>query len=162
MNVTATRKKLDAVATSLEASRLPDVRDEASITKAYRAAKQALVDVADALLDVDAVDVLDDTVLVDRTIVDAFYAARWRYDTSSTLRRARVAALSAARASREVLDGVNPGIVHVVVEGDTLQKIARRYMGDFELWPRIASYNRLVAPFTLTAGQTLRIPDVRR
>jgi nucleoid-associated protein YgaU len=49
---------------------------------------------------------------------------------------------------------------HVVVEGDTLSKISRRYYGTSERWPEILEANRdiLHDARNLPVGASLRIP----
>lgn len=49
---------------------------------------------------------------------------------------------------------------HIIVEGDSLSKIARRYYGRADRWPEIFEANRniLSDPSRLPAGASLRIP----
>jgi nucleoid-associated protein YgaU len=49
---------------------------------------------------------------------------------------------------------------HVVVQGDTLSKIAAHYYGDATLYPKIFEANRdvLKDPNLIRVGQKLRIP----
>ena len=49
---------------------------------------------------------------------------------------------------------------HVVVKGDTLSKIAKKYYGDPSLYPQIFEANRdiLTDPDKIQIGQKLRIP----
>lgn len=52
---------------------------------------------------------------------------------------------------------------YVVVEGDRLDILASRFLGDPEQWWRLALANpELDYPDELTAGQTLRIPNASR
>jgi LysM repeat protein len=48
--------------------------------------------------------------------------------------------------------------VHVVVQGETLSRIATRYYQDARVWRPIALANGLADPRTITAGRPLRIP----
>ena len=49
---------------------------------------------------------------------------------------------------------------YVVVSGDSLSKIAKRYYGDANQWPRIYQANRdqISDPDLIHPGQTLKIP----
>ena len=57
-----------------------------------------------------------------------------------------------------------PNQIHVVVAGDTLYAIARKYYGDVRYWPRLRDYNREVlrAGNVLARGMRLRIPPVEQ
>lgn len=48
---------------------------------------------------------------------------------------------------------------YVVIQGDTLPKIAHRLLGDNSRWQEIYNYNNL-KDVVLTAGDTLKIPEV--
>ena len=48
---------------------------------------------------------------------------------------------------------------HTVVEGDRLDLLAHRYLGDARLWWIIADYNDIFWPLELEVGSTLRIPS---
>lgn len=50
---------------------------------------------------------------------------------------------------------------HVVVGGETLDLIAKRYYGREELWWRIADANSTTCLFRLSAGDRLMIPPLR-
>lgn len=50
---------------------------------------------------------------------------------------------------------------HRIAAGDTLYKIAARYYGNGDLWPRIADANRPIDPRRLTIGRVLTIPPRR-
>lgn len=55
-----------------------------------------------------------------------------------------------------------PGKVHVVVAGDTLSSLARRYYGSLKFWPLLRDANRNVLGKgdTLIVGRELRIPPL--
>lgn len=55
-----------------------------------------------------------------------------------------------------MVDGL---IAHRVAPGDTLEQIARQYLGDHRLWPELQSFNRVSNPLHLQPGFTLRFPD---
>lgn len=75
---------------------------------------------------------------------------------SSTAEAPRPANAPAEEAPRTVA-----GQVYVVVDGDSLWKIAQRHYGDGERWRRIYEANRDVIkdPDRIYPGQQLRIPD---
>src|SRR5215203_5428301 len=57
-----------------------------------------------------------------------------------------------------------PGfILYTVVAGDTLRRIAQRFYGDENQWPRIFEANRhqISNPDVISVGQVLRIPTSR-
>lgn len=47
---------------------------------------------------------------------------------------------------------------HVVVQGDTLWKIARSHLGKGERYPEIAALNNIKAPYVIRPGQRLSLP----
>ena len=49
--------------------------------------------------------------------------------------------------------------LHTVVEGDRLDLLAHRYLGDARLWWIICDYNDLFFPLVLEPGLALRIPS---
>lgn len=49
-------------------------------------------------------------------------------------------------------------VVHRVLQGETIDAIARRYYGDEALWPQILDANPLVFPLDIRPGDLLRIP----
>jgi len=63
---------------------------------------------------------------------------------------------AAAQTPALVVDGL---IAHRVARGDTLEQIARQYLGDHRLWPELQSFNRVANPLQLQPGFTLRFPD---
>lgn len=48
---------------------------------------------------------------------------------------------------------------HIVLEGETLQSIAFQYYGDSGRWGDIATFNDIIDPFSLEAGDNLQIPS---
>lgn len=71
----------------------------------------------------------------------------------------RPAELTTARRDGEEGDGDGPR-VHRLRDGDTLGKLARRFLGDAERWPEIFQFNRdvLKEPEVLPIGVVIRIP----
>ncbi|POF29087.1 LysM peptidoglycan-binding domain-containing protein [Roseibium marinum] len=49
-------------------------------------------------------------------------------------------------------------VEHVVTSGETVDSLARLYLGDERLWPAILDANPLLHPFDIQPGQTLSIP----
>lgn len=52
-------------------------------------------------------------------------------------------------------------ILHVIVGGETLDLLARRYYGREDLWYRIADANPGRFPLDWQAGETVVIPPIR-
>jgi nucleoid-associated protein YgaU len=50
--------------------------------------------------------------------------------------------------------------LHTVVEGDRIDLLAHRYLGDARLWWIICDYNDIFFPLELQPGTDLRIPSV--
>ena len=48
---------------------------------------------------------------------------------------------------------------HTVVDGDRIDLLAHRYLGNATLWWIICDYNDLFFPLELSPGQLLRIPS---
>lgn len=51
-------------------------------------------------------------------------------------------------------------VQHQVMQGETLDLLARQYYGDERLWWRIADANPLIYPFDIKAGDVLDVPVV--
>jgi murein DD-endopeptidase MepM/ murein hydrolase activator NlpD len=51
-----------------------------------------------------------------------------------------------------------PGVLHTVVDGDTLESVAKKYKADSQAIIDL-DWNKLKAPYTLTAGQKIIVPD---
>ena len=49
-------------------------------------------------------------------------------------------------------------VEHVVQSGETVDSLARLYLGDERLWPAILDANPLTHPLDIQTGQTLSIP----
>jgi len=62
------------------------------------------------------------------------------------------------KVEEEVSKPVVEEITHTVVKGDTLSKIAKRYLGDVKRYKEIAEYNGIKAPYLIHPGEMIRIP----
>lgn len=51
-------------------------------------------------------------------------------------------------------------VFHTVVEGDRIDLIAYRYLGDAKLWWVICDYNDVFYPLDMELGAVLRMPSV--
>lgn len=51
------------------------------------------------------------------------------------------------------------GIIHTVMEGETLQNIANKYYGDSGRWGDIATFNDIIDPLDIEHGMVLQIPS---
>ncbi len=49
--------------------------------------------------------------------------------------------------------------LHTVIEGDRIDLLAHRYLGDAKLWWVICDYNDIFFPLELKPGTDLRIPS---
>lgn len=85
---------------------------------------------------------------------------RWRRATRSAL----VALVGQALEVQELAEGMLTGDderVIVTREGDTLQRIASRELGDWREWPRLLAANPAVSAGALPSGTSLVIPPKR-
>ena len=51
---------------------------------------------------------------------------------------------------------------HTVVEGDRIDLLAHKYLGDPTLWWVICDFNDIAFPLELTVGAMLRMPSIER
>lgn len=58
-----------------------------------------------------------------------------------------------------LLSSTHAETIHVVQPGETLSSIAAHYLGSASAYRRLADANGIAAPFTVRAGQKLKIPD---
>jgi nucleoid-associated protein YgaU len=114
-------------------------------------------DLAAIRTDLDATDVSDFLVFDDGEILVRLWL--WERDT----RHALVGLAPKVRAAETVATRLVAGAareVYVTRKGDTLQRIAARFLGDWRAWPRIADANGLDGG-TLTSGTRITIPPKR-
>lgn len=156
---------VDAVGDRFEAARqaIADALDSDSQTdtqvQALRADLSGVAgDLRSVRRDLDAVDAVDFLHAAGgrRTI------AMWRWQRRT--RRALggvVAAVVEARRIAADLRGQRQDQVVVALDGDTLQTIAARALGDWREWPRLLKSNPGLNVGPLAAGTTLALPDRR-
>lgn len=78
---------------------------------------------------------------------------------SWVVRLAAVAlAVTATVAAAQTAALQTTSITHRVSDGDTLEQLARRYLGDGALWPALQSHNHVPSPYRLQPGSALEIP----
>lgn len=80
------------------------------------------------------------------------------------LRRGLVTLSGKLRESQELVDQLVSGrrrLTHVVRSGDTLQRIAARYLGSWQEWPRLLDANPTISAGSLPSGTVLVIPEKR-
>jgi len=62
-----------------------------------------------------------------------------------------------------IKEKTNEEQIHVVVSGDNLYAISKKYYGSSKYWQKLAKYNGLKAPnYSFKIGQKLKIPDVSK
>ena len=67
-------------------------------------------------------------------------------------------AISSATWAQTTAPLAQRSIAHRVSPGDTLEQLARRYLGDATLWPALQSHNQVPSPYRLQPGSVLEIP----
>lgn len=108
--------------------------------------------------DLDGVDELDFALVDDGERTIALWT--WRRST----RRALLQFAGGVRAAREVADDLIGGTRQKVIvtrQGETLQRIAQRELGDWRAWPRLLAANPGVEAGELPSGISLVIPTKR-
>ena len=68
-------------------------------------------------------------------------------------------------SARELLNALDPAVLrvtyeHVVVQGERIDQLAYRKLGDSRLWWMLADLNPHVDPLFLLGGDVLRVPRV--
>lgn len=105
------------------------------------------------LLDVEGEQVVDDAA-------DTLHLLRWERETRHAL-QVLGAALRRTWEGLETLELGARRTVHVARSGDTLQRLAARYLGDWQEWPRLLDANPGLAPGVLAPGTLVTIPERR-
>lgn len=85
---------------------------------------------------------------------------RWRGDTRHAVMSLVGQARGLSELAAELVTGSKAKVI-VSVQGDTLQRIAARELGDWREWPRLLEANPGVRPGALPSGTSLVIPDKR-
>lgn len=114
-------------------------------------------DLADLRTDLDATDVADFQLYDDGQVLIQL----WIWDRET--RRALVALAPKIRAAEDVAERLVAGAareVYVTRSGDTLQKLAARFLGNWQEWPRLAEANGLDGG-ALASGTRIVIPPKR-
>jgi len=105
------------------------------------------------LLEVEGEQVVDDAE-------DTLHLLRWERESRHAL-QALGAAIRRAREALETLETGATRTVHLARSGDTLQRIAARYLGDWREWPRLLDANPDLAPGAVVGGTVVVIPERR-
>lgn len=127
--------------------------------EALRASLQGVLDDLRSLVrDLDQVDELAFLLVDDgRRTVQAW---QWRRRSRRALLQFIGLARRALDVARELVGGQHRRVV-VSREGDTLQRIAARELGDWQAWPRLLAANPDLEPGTLAPGTSLVVPEKR-
>jgi len=115
-------------------------------------------DCASLRADLDSTDVTDLLVVETGDRVIALWAAE------RSLRRGLVVLSGQLRQAQDVVDQLVSGrrrLTHVVRSGETLQRIAARYLGSWQEWPRLLDANPSISADSLPSGTVLVIPEQR-
>ena len=65
---------------------------------------------------------------------------------------------SAMQAQTQTHPLAQENIRHTILQGDTLEQLARRYLGDATLWQQLQAHNSVPSPYRLRPGAMLEIP----
>ncbi|MEQ1494498.1 MAG: LysM domain-containing protein [Novosphingobium sp.] len=110
------------------------------------------------LADLDTTQEEDILVVQDANVLIQLWL--WRRNT----RKSMMAALGRCRElsdiAYELVQGKRQKVI-VTRQGDTLQRIAARELGDWREWPRILDANPGLAPGDVPSGTSLVIPERR-
>jgi nucleoid-associated protein YgaU len=135
----------------------PDVTEEDALS--LRAGLEGVRGDARALLrELDATPEEDLLIVEDGAVLLALW--QWRHET----RHALVDVIGQTRdvqdLAQEFVGGQRRKVV-VSRQGDTLQRIAARELGDWREWPRLLTANPSVGVGALPSGTSLIIPEKR-
>lgn len=135
----------------------PDVTDEDALT--LRAGLEGVRGDARSLLrELDATPEEDLLLIEDGAVLLALWG--WRRETRGAL----VDLIAETRAVQDLAQEFVGGQRRKVVtskQGDTLQRIAQRELGDWREWPRLLQANPSVSAGALPSGTQLIIPEKR-
>lgn len=135
----------------------PDVSEEDAIS--LRAGLEGVRGDARALLrELDATSEEELLLVEDGELLIRLWG--WRHDTRSAL----VDLLAETRVVQDLARDFVAGAKRKVVvsrQGDTLQRIAQRELGDWRAWDRLLLANPGVSPGALPSGTQIVIPDPR-
>ena len=85
--------------------------------------------------------------------------ALWDRETRRALLQVEASGVALSAALRDVEPGGYQQRRYVVGQGDTLQSIARKLLGDWQLWTQIVAANGLDPGADLAVGTVLIIPE---
>lgn len=94
------------------------------------------------------------TPTLHRTAATAFM----RRPSASAALCALLAVPSAVQAQTPTPARTPASIQHTVTPGDTLEQLARRYLGEATLWQQLQAHNQVANPYRLRPGAVLEIP----
>jgi nucleoid-associated protein YgaU len=114
-------------------------------------------DLAAIRVDLDATDVADFQLYDDGAVLIGLWT--WERDTRHELALLAPKVRAAETVAVRLVAGATRE-VYVTRSGDTLQKLAARFLGDWKEWPRIAEANGLDGG-ALESGTRLIIPPKR-
>lgn len=84
----------------------------------------------------------------------------WERETRKAVQDFATGMVETDRTAQGLNEGSDRATI-TVREGDTLQAIAARELGDFQAWPKILEMNPGLVPGELQSGTTLILPEKR-
>lgn len=120
---------------------------------------QIVTDYRQLRKDLDATDT-QNLLLTQQSADRLLQVWTWERETRKTLQDFMGAVIESSQTAAG-LDGKSDRSTFTTREGETLQSIAQRELGDFNAWPQILEANPGLLPGLIPSGTTLVIPEKR-